>query len=360
MIKVKDRWFRIIIILVPLVLLVQDYLNAGVRDSKTTIALLVSIAALVAICEGARLIIYRSRGLSARRSKLQALGVWLVAVVYISAILIVSHFIKNYVVLGRMNSLNDDISIQFNSTILASGVIATNILNAALIFLILFVAYELLYHFARLRFTEIERDQTEKEKLRIELQQLKGVVNPHFLFNNLNSLSALISENPAEAEKFLDELTKVFRYLLRNNQTELIDLGAELGFIRSYYNLLHSRYGGSLLMSINIADPYLTQMLPPMTLQLLVENAVKHNRLQKDNPLHLEIFISDDEKLIVRNNLRKKEGKVESTGIGLKSINARYHILDQEGLKIEQSSGSFCVYIPLLKMTDDESSHTES
>ena len=123
------------------------------------------------------------------------------------------------------------------------GLLGNSFLTAIFIFPFLLAGFEIIYHSWLVNSAKRENEKLEKEKLRAELQQLKGIVNPHFLFNNLNSLSSLIAENPKQAQDFLDELTKVFRYLLRNNDTELVTLAQELQFIESYYHLLQTRYG---------------------------------------------------------------------------------------------------------------------
>jgi len=220
-------------------------------------------------------------------------------------------------------------------------------MKALVAFILLFPIYETFYYFARLRYTENERERLEKEKLKAELQQLKGIVNPHFLFNNLNSLSALISENPAQAEIFLDELTKVFRYLLKNNDSELTPLSNELQFIQSYYNLLRTRYGSAISLNMRIEQAFEELLIPPLTLQLLIENAVKHNRIQSENPLLIEVYTVAGNRLIVRNNICKKEGRIDSTGIGLQNIKARYKMLDLPSLEIDSNENCFSVVIPL-------------
>lgn len=241
-----------------------------------------------------------------------------------------------------------DSSIIVNDKKLVLGLWGFSLLNAALIVPVLLVAYEIIWHYAQLRNVAREKEKLEKEKLKAELQQLKGIVNPHFLFNNLNSLSSLIAESPQQAQDFLDELTKVFRYLLRNNETELTTLAQEMNFIQSYYHLLQTRYGQAITMNIQIDKTHEELLLPPLTLQLLVENAVKHNRLEKENPLHIDLITEPGNRLSVKNNLRKRNGLVESTGIGLHNINARYKMLKQPGVVIEKDDQNFVVIISLI------------
>ena len=259
--------------------------------------------------------------------------------------------LSNFVKTGIIDwTVFDGSSITLNHrSFIMGGVVGFAVLSSLFIFPVLLIAYEIFYHFAQLRHAENERERLEKEKLKAELQQLKGIVNPHFLFNNLNSLSSLISENPGSAQDFLDELTKVFRYLLRNNETDLTTLSQELDFIRSYYNLLQTRYGEAIRMDIQIDKTHEDLLIPPLTLQLLVENAVKHNRLQKESPLHIELITAPGNKLAVRNNLLKREGLVESTGIGLQNINARYRMLRQPGVLIEKDEHSFTAIISLIE-----------
>ncbi len=242
-----------------------------------------------------------------------------------------------------------DSQVILNGKQVVIGVFGYSLMNALINFPILFLLYEMLYRSALLRHTENEKAKLEKEKLSAELSQLKGIINPHFLFNNLNSLSSLISEDPEQAQNFLDELTRVFRYLLRNNQTELTTLSEELKFIQTYYQLLRTRYGAGIHLQITIDSLYEQLLIPPLTLQLLIENAVKHNRVQKENPVRIELKDAPGNLLIVRKTVLPKEGRSESAGLGLYSINARYKILNGPGLVIEKNEKEFSVSIPLIE-----------
>lgn len=198
---------------------------------------------------------------------------------------------------------------------------------------------------------------TEKEKLiRSQWQSkydlLKTQINPHFLFNSLNSLSSLIIENPQQAEKFTDEMSNVYRYLLRNNDTDLTTLSAELKFIRSYSSLLTTRYGEGFKCHIDVPESYHSYLLPSLTLQLLVENAVKHNTVQKKQPLEVRIDMTADEQLSVENNIQKKNNVVASNGVGLTNINNKLKLLNQKGISIIETNDSFRVLIPLINTTE--------
>lgn len=202
-----------------------------------------------------------------------------------------------------------------------------------------------------------KRSIADKEKLiRSQWQSkydlLKTQINPHFLFNSLNSLSSLIIENPQQAEKFTDEMSNVYRYLLRNNDTDLTTLGAELKFIRSYSNLLTTRYGEGFKLHIDVPDSNHGYLLPSLTLQLLVENAVKHNTVQKKQPLEVTISMTADEQLSVVNNIQKKNTAVISNGVGLTNISNKFKLLNQKGISIIESNDSFRVLVPLISNTE--------
>jgi LytS/YehU family sensor histidine kinase len=173
-------------------------------------------------------------------------------------------------------------------------------------------------------------------------------VNPHFLFNCFNTLSSLISEDKKQAEAFLNELSKVYRYLLRNNEDGLSSLQTEIKFIESYYQLLKTRHGEAVQIKIETDKKYDDYLLPSLSLQMLVENAVKHNVLSKNVPLTIDIFTTAGNKLIVSNNLQVRSVKGPSNKIGLDNIRAKYELLNQPGFQVLQARKSFSVVLPLI------------
>jgi Putative regulator of cell autolysis len=193
-----------------------------------------------------------------------------------------------------------------------------------------------------------EAEQLKKENLQSQLEGLKGQVNPHFLFNSLNSLSSLISDDPAKAEKFLDEMSKVYRYLLRTNEDGLTTLQREMDFIYSYFHLLKTRYGDGLNLTTHIDERFLDYHLPPLTLQMLVENAVKHNMILKDSPLQIMILTTNSAKLIVSNNLQRKDRMVASNKVGLTNIVKKYRLMKQEEIMVRDDGKDFAVIVPLI------------
>ena len=203
--------------------------------------------------------------------------------------------------------------------------------------------------FERWREVVDEAEQLKKVNLQSQLEGLKGQVNPHFLFNSLNSLSSLISEDPDQAEKFLDEMSKVYRYLLRTNEDGLTTLDAEMQFIHSYFHMLKTRYTDGLEMETQISDQYLEYLLPPLTLQMLVENAVKHNMILKNSPLKILIMTTNSGKLIVSNNLQRKDRRVSSNKVGLSNIVNKYRLMRQEEIAVRDDGKEFAVVVPLIQ-----------
>ena len=203
----------------------------------------------------------------------------------------------------------------------------------------------------------IEAEKSKKASLQSELDNLKSQVNPHFLFNSLNSLSALISEDQQKAEEFLYEMCKVYRYLLQNNEHELTAIHVEAAFLKSYYYLLKTRYESAIQLDIDIPDQYSNYQIPPFTLQMLVENAVKHNVIMESNPLIIQVYTNDNEELVVRNNQQAKSVSVQSNKIGLKNIQRKYQLLSQRSVAIEPGDQYFTVTLPLINPATYESNN---
>jgi len=354
--KYNDKGFRIISILA--LFLLFFYLNGWLAkpiDGNVILRMLVTLLSIIGICEGNRWLIISSHRFFTGRFRLlrRLLLIVPAGTLLTGALMLLTKMANYYLVHGEWLLQNTEGShLYINNRQVTAGPFGTYIFNGFLIFWIFYIVYETRYHFARLRFMEMEKERLEKEKLRAELHHLKEMVNPHFLFNTLNSLSALISENPRQAEIFLDELTRVYRYLLRNNELELTTLANELQFIRSYFHLLKTRYGDSIHQVTDINLKTDEWLLPPLTLQLLVENAVKHNRLMKDQPLTIHIYSTTGNELVVSNNIQKKDTVVDSTKVGLQNINAKYKLLKAPGISIDTSNGKFTVTVPLIQAGD--------
>ena len=195
----------------------------------------------------------------------------------------------------------------------------------------------------------IEAEQLKTEQFAQQYQTLKDQLNPHFLFNSFNVLSNLVYDNPDTAARFIRQLSKIYRYVLKVQQEKLVKLSSELEFAENFLSLQKMRFEEGLQYQINVDK--LDFYLPPLSLQMLLENALKHNIASMANPLKIEI-LAEDGKLVVRNNLQLKSSLTEeSTGIGLSNIRKRYELLNDEHIFIEKNATSFTVKLPLLNIS---------
>ena len=217
---------------------------------------------------------------------------------------------------------------------------------------VILVIYETAYLVSEWKKTALEKERLLQSEWQARYDLLKAQINPHFLFNCLNTLSSLIGEDPQRAEKFADEMSRMYRYLLQSNDQEQVTLGEELRFIRSYAHLLGVRYGEGLGMQVDVSEEYHDRLLPAMTLQLLVENAVKHNAIHRESPLHIRICVNEDAVLMVENNLQRKQVTVPSTGIGLRNIREKFRLMNAGEIVLKDDDGYFRVMVPLLKSVE--------
>ncbi|GAB2594375.1 sensor histidine kinase [Spirosoma areae] len=209
--------------------------------------------------------------------------------------------------------------------------------------------YEGIYLYQRWKVSYTETQELKKINLQSQLDSLKTQINPHFLFNNLNSLSALITTDADQAERFLDELSSVYRYLLQQNNRDLCLLADEIQFINAYFHLLKTRYGAAIVMENQIEGQYLTYQIPPLTLQLLVENVIKHNIISAESPLTIRLYTSN-KRLYVENNLQKKKITVASNQVGLQNIMMKYKLLYHSAVEVHYDEKKFLVIIPLIPL----------
>ena len=208
--------------------------------------------------------------------------------------------------------------------------------------------FETVYIIEKYKETALEAELLEHMHLRQEFDNLQQKVNPHFLFNCFNTLSSLISENKQQAGKFLNELSKVYRYLLQNNEDGMSTVENEIKFIQSYFQLISTRYGEGVRLTVQIDRKYYPYFVPSLSLQLLVENAVKHNIVSKHTPLAIEIFTTEGKQLVVNNNLNRKILKEKSTRIGLQNIESKYKLVNQDGFQVVNGENYFMVVLPML------------
>ena len=209
--------------------------------------------------------------------------------------------------------------------------------------------YEALYYFHKWKQLFSETEALKRENLQTQLDSLKTQINPHFLFNNLGSLSSLIMEDPAKAVTFVNELASVYRYLLQANERNLTTLKSELAFLRDYFHLLKTRFGEGVHLDVDVEDHQLAYLLPPLTLQLLIENAVKHNVVLPQKPLHIRLHTDGSDHLVVENNLQKKASPILSNKVGLRAIISKYRLLNKGAVMVAETGSLFTVTLPLIK-----------
>jgi len=186
------------------------------------------------------------------------------------------------------------------------------------------------------------------ENLQSQFDALKNQVSPHFLFNSLNSLKTLIRETPEVAQEYLNHLSSVLRYTLQVNENKLVSLNDELQFVESYFFLIKLRFNKNITLVQNINDKLMNFKVPPLALQILIENAIKHNEISKRNSLEISVSTTDDT-LVVRNNINKKYSPEPGAGVGLVNLSNQYRILAGKEILIKKDESNFVVEIPLLK-----------
>jgi len=207
--------------------------------------------------------------------------------------------------------------------------------------------HESVSSFEKWKTTLKQTEELKKEYMHSQIIGLKSQVNPHFLFNSLNSLSSLISENQAEAEKFLDEMSKVYRYLLKSSEEQLVPLDAELQFMSSYYYMLKARYCEAVNLIVNVKCDLRDKCIPPLTLQILVESALNLNMICKDTPLTIEISCSATGWLQIKNNIQKKIGDAPDNR-GIENIRNKFRLLSKQNLIINDSDSTRVIQLPLM------------
>jgi sensor histidine kinase YesM len=231
-------------------------------------------------------------------------------------------------------------------------VYASNTVLGMLFTLIAVGIYEAVYLYREWRRKTAEAATLRREHVERQLDLLKSQINPHFLFNSFNVLASLIQTDPKRAVAFLDELSSVYRYLLRANRADYSTLADELAFIQAYFVLLQTRFAEGISLTIDVPDHYIDKQLPTLTLQLLVENAVKHNIVSVSRPLRIQIRVADG-RLVVENNLQKKRLAVTSGKVGLSNIAAKYALRGPYSITVEDTDGRFRLTLPLLATASD-------
>lgn len=268
---------------------------------------------------------------------LQKIGILILTIVFYSVPISVILLIGWYRLFTN-DPLNWDIITQSTLIILIAVIFITHI-------------YETVFLVKESETELIKREQLQRAKAEAELEALKNQIDPHFIFNSLNTLSYLIEEKPLRAKQFNDTLADVYRYILQNKSRNLVLLREEIEFVKSYFFLLSIRFDKAVELDIGVSnligDEYL---VPPISLQLLLENAIKHNEFSDELPLKVKISFSENT-LSIHNKIRMKFTGKQSSKIGLPNLRERYKLITDENITITSDDENFIVQIPLLKIS---------
>lgn len=197
----------------------------------------------------------------------------------------------------------------------------------------------------------LQAERFKKQTAEAQFDALSKQLNPHFLFNSFNVLSSLVDHDPTTAQQFINRLSGVYRYLLKNQDNKLVRLKEEMKFLEAYIYLMKIRFRDSLVIKNEISPEDSNKYIAPSTLQLLIENAIKHNEVSKHAPLSIDIYQSNGH-VVVENSIKLKEQEVESSYVGLANIKNRYAFLSEENPLIIHSNGKFTVKIPLIEVEE--------
>jgi len=240
------------------------------------------------------------------------------------------HFIKN----------DTDFSLFFESI---SGLELKGFFNASLIGFALGAVF---FFYTQWNDSLKQMQKLKEEKLIFQYETLKNQVNPHFLFNSLNTLSSLVNQDVESSEKFIQKLSSVYRYILENKDKELVSVSTELEFVKDYFYLQKIRDQEKIELKIEVSNGN-SEMILPVSLQMLVENAIKHNVATRNDPLEIIIHYEGLDKLVVRNRLKEKLQLNNSSKIGLKNLNERCRLILDREIEIQETSDEFVVKVPI-------------
>ena len=270
------------------------------------------------------------RGVS-KRITIQLLGGWSVVktVLLLSSLLIIHPIVPALALaINRLTLLTFSVAIFLVNVVISLGFIAN-------------------YFFNQWQVNVMRAARLEKEKSQVQYDNLKNQLNPHFLFNSLSSLDSLIDDDPALARRFLHQLSKVFRYVLQHKDKELVALETELNFIKNYVSLLQTRFEGTFRLSCQIHPDALDRQIVPVTLQILIENAIKHNVISEARPLTVSIC-ADGDFLTVSNPVQRKKQVTTSNGQGLQNLELLYGYLSPQPIVVQEDGETFRVRVPML------------
>lgn len=225
-------------------------------------------------------------------------------------------------------------------------------ITAVLFAFLINIIYESFYLFIKLSEKAVETERYKNKSIEAQYQNLTSRLNPHFLFNSLNTLTTVVEEDPKKAVEYIRELSIVYRYVLNSQKITWVSLDAEMKFAQSYVALLKMRFEDNLRINIEICGKYLQYNILAMTVQLLIENAVKHNEISEKLPLEIRIFCDDDHLVVTNNRQPRTIMPATTTKVGLNNIRERYVFLVNREVVVEDRQDFFTVKIPLLQSVE--------
>lgn len=231
-----------------------------------------------------------------------------------------------------------------------SNPLKLNIIYASLINLFFHLLNAIFFFFREYRRQWAEAEELRRSSSQAQLQLIRSQINPHFLFNNLNVLSGMVIKDNPEANHFIEAFSQVYRYILNTQDKELVELRSELEFIQPYIFLLQKRFDEGLSVNVSIPDHYKALHVVPAALQMLIENAIKHNVVSRSKPLHIDIHANGNGVIVVKNNLQPRKAVEPTTQIGLQNISKRYELISGKNVIVKRTEAEFEVVLPLLNL----------
>jgi hypothetical protein len=280
--------------------------------------------------------------------------------IYLDSVFEIERFTKRRIIIGFLGSFILSVFVVFLLRIVEDVLIegerfeafiqnesSANYLVTIIITFFVTLAFHAFYFYKAYQENKVTEQKIIAGTASAQFESLKNQIDPHFLFNSLNVLSSLIEENPESAQKFTTSLSKVYRYVLEQKDKELVSVAEELKFAKTYMNLLKMRFENSITFEIPEGFDNEEAKVVPLSLQLLLENCIKHNIVSEAKPLHVKISIENNQ-LVVTNNMQKKEVLSDRKGVGLQNIVNRYAILTKRTVLVEENEQEFKIFLPIL------------
>jgi sensor histidine kinase YesM len=228
-----------------------------------------------------------------------------------------------------------------------------SIVKAAIIVLCIILIYSVihmtLFSYHEYSVVQIEKVKLERKQIALQFEALRNQLSPHYLFNCFNTISSLVYKDAELAETFIRRLAQTYQYVMMNNENQLVSVREEIEFVKSYYYLMKVRFDNSIDLGIRISEAVSTSLIPPLTFQILVENAIKHNIFSKNDPLKIEIQSINENEILISNNILSQPKKVTSFKVGLENITRRYDFFTSSPIKIDKGNTEFRVTLPVIK-----------